>query len=151
MCLKSPGMSIPPTSCLTLPITTSSTRERSDLNFGSFSFGASGVLKSVDGGQTWELKGASEFTPFYPGSANSFPQYQAVGKVAVDPNHPNVVMAGTKTSLYFSYDAGENWAGPCFTNQYALAGNSRNRRRTTPGRHRIDPGGQRRCGRHACM
>src|SRR4051812_12376503 len=54
-----------------------------DLNYGSFSFGASGVLKSTDGGATWELNGAAEFSPFYPGSANSFPQYQAVGKVAV--------------------------------------------------------------------
>ena len=95
-----------------------------DLNFGSFSFGAYGVLKSIDGGQTWSLKGAAQFTPFYPGSANGFPQYQAVGKVAVDPNHPNIVMAGTKTSLYISYDAGDNWAGPCFTNQYALPNNA---------------------------
>jgi uncharacterized repeat protein (TIGR01451 family) len=94
-----------------------------DLNFGSFSFGASGVLKSIDGGQTWALKGAAQFSPFYPGSANGFPQYQAVGKVAVDPNHPNVVMAGTKTSLYISYDGGDNWAGPCFTNPYALPNN----------------------------
>jgi uncharacterized repeat protein (TIGR01451 family) len=94
-----------------------------DLNFGSFSFGASGVLKSMDGGATWSLKGAAQFTPFYPGSANSFPQYQAVGKVAVDPNHPNIVMVGTKTSLYFSYDAGENWAGPCFTNPFATGTN----------------------------
>jgi len=95
-----------------------------DLNFGSFSFGAYGVLKSIDGGQTWALKGATQFTPFYPGSANGFPQYQAVGKVAVDPNNPNIVMAGTKTSLYLSYDGGDNWAGPCFTNPYALPNNS---------------------------
>jgi uncharacterized repeat protein (TIGR01451 family) len=94
-----------------------------DLNYGSFSFGASGVLKSVDGGATWQLNGAAQFTPFYPGSANSFPQYQAVGKVAVDPNRPSVVMAGTKTSIYFSYDSGVNWAGPCFTNPFASGAN----------------------------
>ncbi len=28
-------------------------------------------------------------------------------------------MAGTKTSLYISYDAGDNWSGPCFTNPFA--------------------------------
>ncbi|HEX6834357.1 MAG TPA: DUF11 domain-containing protein [Rudaea sp.] len=94
-----------------------------DLNFGSFSFGASGVLKSTDGGQTWSLNGAAQFTPFYPGSANGFPQYQAVGKVAVDPNNSNIVFAGTKTSLYISYDAGVNWTGPCFTNAFATGAN----------------------------
>ena len=61
--------------------------------------------------------------PYYPGSFNSFPQYQAVGKVAVDPNNANIVMAGTKTSLYLSYDAGASWNGPCFTNPYAVPNN----------------------------
>ncbi|MDR3386316.1 MAG: DUF11 domain-containing protein [Rudaea sp.] len=95
-----------------------------DLNFGSFSFGASGVLKSADAGQTWDLLGATVFTPYYPGSFNSFPQYQAVGKVAVDPNNSNIVLAGTKTSLFMSYDGGANWTGPCFTNPYALPNNA---------------------------
>ena len=98
-----------------------------DLNFGSFSFGAAGVLKSVDGGDTWQVLGADIFSPYYlpgPGAATNFPQYQAVGKVAVDPNHSNVVFAGTKTSLYISYDAGNNWSGPCYTNQYALPNNA---------------------------
>jgi uncharacterized repeat protein (TIGR01451 family) len=100
-----------------------------DLNFGSFSFGASGVLKSADGGDTWQLLGADIFSPYYPSPGNPntnvpFPQYQAVGKVAVDPNHSNIVFAGTKTSLYVSYDAGNNWSGPCYTNQYALPNNA---------------------------
>ncbi len=100
-----------------------------DLNFGSFSFGAAGVLRSVDGGDTWQLLGADIFSPYYPSPGNPntnvpFPQYQAVGKVAVDPNHSNIIFAGTKTSLYVSYDAGNNWSGPCYTNQYALPNNA---------------------------
>jgi len=89
-----------------------------DLRFGSFSFGANGVLKSTDGGETWTVKGADIFNPFYPPSANGFPQYQAIGKVAVDPNDSNKVVAGTKTGLYLSYDGGETWAGPCLTNGF---------------------------------
>ena len=89
-----------------------------DLRYGSFSFGSAGVLKTTDKGETWEVLGSEIFGMMYPGSANGFPQYQSVGKVRVDPNNSNMVVAGTKTGLYFSYDAGQNWAGPCFTNNY---------------------------------
>jgi hypothetical protein len=50
--------------------------------------------------------------------AGTFPQYQAVGKVRVDPRNSNNVVAGTKTGLYFSYDGGSNWTGPCTTNSF---------------------------------
>jgi Divergent InlB B-repeat domain len=90
-----------------------------DLNYGSFSFGAAGVLKSSDRGETWSLLGIDVFTMMYPPSASGYPQYQAVGKVVVDPNNSNNVIAGTKTGLYFSNDAGVNWAGPCYTNAFA--------------------------------
>ena len=90
-----------------------------DLNYGSFSFGAAGVLKSTDQGETWQLLGATVFTPYYAPAAGSFPQYQAVGKVRVDPNNPSNVIAGTKTGVYFSYDAGTSWSGPCYTNPYS--------------------------------
>lgn len=95
-----------------------------DLNYGSFSFGAVGVLKSTDQGQSWRLLGTDVFSPYYTGSAGGFPQYQAIGKVVVDPNNSNTVIVGTKTSVYFSYDAGENWVGPCYTNQYATGASS---------------------------
>ncbi len=88
-----------------------------DLNFGSFSFGATGVLKSSDQGATWRVLGTDVFGGHYDGTG--FPQYQAIGKVAVDPNRSQTIIAGTKTSVYFSYDAGENWVGPCYTNPYA--------------------------------
>lgn len=89
-----------------------------DLRFGSFSFGSNGVLKSTDGGETWTVKGAEVFNPFYPPSANGFPQYQAIGKVVVDPNDSNRLVVGTKTGLFLSYDAGETWTGPCLTNGF---------------------------------
>jgi hypothetical protein len=90
-----------------------------DLNFGSFSFGSQGILKSTNGGTTWTVLGANVFGAAYPQPAGQFPQYQAVGKVRVDPNNSNRVVAGTKTGLYFSYDAGVNWTGPCLTNTFS--------------------------------
>ncbi len=90
-----------------------------DLNYGSFSMGSQGILKSTDAGTTWTVLGASVFNPALPQPAGNFPQYQAVGKVRVDPRNSNNVVAGTKTGLYFSYDGGNNWTGPCTTNSYS--------------------------------
>ena len=87
-----------------------------DLNFGSFSMGSQGILKTTDGGTTWTVLGASVFGPAYTEPAGQFPQYNAVGKVRVDPNNSSRVVAGTKKGLYFSYDRGVNWSGPCLTN-----------------------------------
>ncbi|MEP6810876.1 MAG: hypothetical protein ABI992_11590, partial [Chthoniobacterales bacterium] len=89
-----------------------------DLNYGSFSFGSQGVLKSTNAGASWALLGADVFGPGFPAPVGQFPQYQAVGKVRVDPRNSNNVVAGTKTGLYFSYDGGSNWTGPCVTNNY---------------------------------
>jgi len=89
-----------------------------DLRYGSMSFGAAGVLKSTDRGETWQLLGASVFNPMYGPSAGGFPQYQAIGKVVVDPNNSSNVIVGAKTGVYFSYDAGANWTGPCYTNAF---------------------------------
>ena len=89
-----------------------------DLRFGSFSFGSNGVLKSVDAGETWTVKGEVEFNPFYPPSAGGFPQYQAIGQVKVDPNNSSNIVVGTKTGLYLSYNAGDTWTGPCLTNAF---------------------------------
>src|SRR5881394_3620360 len=90
-----------------------------DLNFGSFSMGSQGILKSTDAGATWTLLGANVFGPGLPLPPGQFPQYNAVGKVRVDPNNSSKVVAGTKQGLYFSYDGGANWAGPCFTNGFS--------------------------------
>lgn len=88
-----------------------------DLRYGSFSFGASGLLKSIDGGENWTILGASIFGGPYPPDG-IFPQYQAIGKVVVDPNDSSNVIVGTKTGVFFSYDGGTNWDGPCYTNSH---------------------------------
>jgi hypothetical protein len=81
--------------------------------------GSQGILKSTDAGATWTVLGGDIFGPALPQPAGQFPQYQAVGKVKVDPNNSNNVVAGTKTGLFFSYDGGANWTGPCTTNHFA--------------------------------
>src|SRR6476469_3318921 len=90
-----------------------------DLNFGSFSMGSQGILKSTDAGATWTVLGENVFGMIYNEPAGQYPQYNAVGKVRVDPNSSNKVVAGTKQGLYFSYDGGTNWTGPCFTNNFS--------------------------------
>jgi hypothetical protein len=89
-----------------------------DLNYGSFSMGSQGILKSTDAGAHWTVLGANVFGPAYSEPAGQFPQYDAVGKVRVDPNNSQNVVAGTKKGLFFSYDGGANWTGPCLTNGF---------------------------------
>ncbi len=88
-----------------------------DLNYGSFSMGSQGILQSTDGGNTWTVLGASVFGPEYSEPAGNYPQYDSVGKVRVDPNNSNNIVAGTKKGLWFSYDQGQTWAN-CLTNTY---------------------------------
>ncbi|MBP1641730.1 MAG: hypothetical protein H6Q03_399 [Acidobacteria bacterium] len=89
-----------------------------DLHYTSWAFGAAGLLKSTDAGATWELLGTDVFTPIYPEPPGVFPQYQAIGKVRVDPRDSAKVVVGTKTGVFFSYDAGLSWTGPCLTNAH---------------------------------
>src|SRR5262245_62036930 len=89
-----------------------------DLNFGSFAMGSQGILKSTDAGAAWTVLGADVFGMAYDEPPGQYPQYNAVGKVRVDPNDNSKVAAGTKKGLYFSYDGGVNWTGPCLTNNF---------------------------------
>src|SRR3984893_2292557 len=88
-----------------------------DLNYGSFSAGSQGILKSTDAAASWTLLGANVFGPGLTEPAGQFPQYDAVGKVRVDPNNSNNVVAGTKRGLYFSNNAGVSWT-QCVTNSF---------------------------------
>src|SRR5205807_7538914 len=90
-----------------------------DLNFGSFSMGSQGILKSTDAGATWTVLGADVFGMAFPTPPGQFPQYNAVGKVRVDPNNSTKVAAGAKTGFYLSYDGGVTWTGPCATNGFS--------------------------------
>jgi uncharacterized repeat protein (TIGR01451 family) len=110
-----------------------------DLRYGSFSFGSAGVLKSTDKGETWVVLGEDVFNPLYGPSAGGFPQYQAISKVVVDPNDSNNVVVGTKTGVYFSYDAGQNWSGPCYTNTFTTP--PTNQRQDVTGVLALDNGG----------
>ena len=87
-----------------------------DLNYGSFSMGSQGILKSTDAGAHWTVLGADVFGPAYTEPAGQFPQYDAVGKVRVDPNNSQKVLAGTKKGIFISYNGGVDWTGPCTTN-----------------------------------
>ncbi len=89
-----------------------------DLNFGSFSMGSAGLLKSTDAGTTWTIKGANVFAPIYPQPPGVYPQYNAIGKVGVNPRNSNNIVAGTKTGVFFSYDAGDTWSGPCLPDAF---------------------------------
>ena len=88
-----------------------------DLNYGSFSMGSQGILMSTDGGNTWTTLGADVFGPEYVEPAGNYPQYDAVGKVRIDPNNSNNIVAGTKKGLWFSYDQGQTWTN-CLTNTF---------------------------------
>src|SRR5207253_7605609 len=89
-----------------------------DLNFGSFSMGSQGILKSTDAGASWTVLGADVFGMAFPTPTGQFPQYNAVGKVRVDPNNSSKVAAGAKTGFYLSYDGGVSWTGPCATDGF---------------------------------
>ena len=89
-----------------------------DLNYGSFSMGSQGILKSTDAGATWTVLGEDVFGPAYNEPAGQFPQYDAVGKVRVDPNNSQRVVAGTKKGVFVSYNGGTDWTGPCTTNGF---------------------------------
>jgi uncharacterized repeat protein (TIGR01451 family) len=110
-----------------------------DLRYGSFSFGAAGILKSTDRGETWTLHGEEVFNPYYGPSAGGFPQYQSIGKVVVDPNNSNNVIATAKTGVFFSYDGAETWTGPCYTNNFATGAGAQ--RQDGTGLIAVDRGG----------
>jgi PKD repeat protein len=58
-----------------------------------------GVLKSIDGGLTWNTTGLSFNT-------NS---YRRIGKLLMDPTNSDIIYAATSSGIYKTWDAGVNW------------------------------------------
>lgn len=83
-----------------------------------FTFGAGGLLRSTDGGDSWVVLGADVFNPVYTQAPGLFPQYRAISAVAVDPRASHRLAVGTNQGIYLSQDSGQNWTGPCFTNAF---------------------------------
>ena len=106
-----------------------------DLNYGSFSMGSQGILKSTNAGATWEMLAEDVFGMAYTEPPGQFPQYDAVGKVRVDPNASTKVAAGTKKGFFVSYNGGVDWTGPCTTNGFST------QRQDITGLELVDMGG----------
>ncbi|RLD59855.1 MAG: hypothetical protein DRJ05_05835 [Bacteroidetes bacterium] len=58
-----------------------------------------GVLKSIDGGYTWEETGL-DWTIY---------QNRTISKLLINPDNPEILFAGTTNGLYKTVDAGESW------------------------------------------
>lgn len=84
-----------------------------------FVFGAGGLLKSTDGGETWQVLASDVFTPAYEQPAGAFPQYRAMSAIVVDRHDPARVAVGTNQGLWFSHDGGVHFDGPCTTNAWS--------------------------------
>ena len=80
-----------------------------NISFGAF---AGGVFKSTDGGATWV-------------AANNGLATFSVNSIAIDPDVPSTVYAGTTAGVYKSTDGGASWVirsvGLAFTHINALA------------------------------
>lgn len=59
-----------------------------------------GVLKSTDGGATWNTTGLNW----------SQDQYRLVNRLLVDPDAPDTLYAATSNGLYQTVDGGDNWS-----------------------------------------
>ena len=58
-----------------------------------------GVLKSIDGGLTWNITGLNWITS----------QGRSVGKILINPNDNNMIFAATSSGVFRSIDAGVTW------------------------------------------
>jgi hypothetical protein len=58
-----------------------------------------GVMKSIDGGQTWQPTGLSF----------SVQQFRQITGLIIDPDHPDTLVAATSVGMYTTYDGGANW------------------------------------------
>ncbi len=70
-----------------------------------------GVLRSIDGGNTW--------------AATSFSYQQLnrniIQKLIINPAHPNILMAGTRQGIFRTTDAGTSWQSVYPSQVYSMA------------------------------
>ncbi len=62
-----------------------------------------GVLKSTDGGNTWNP------TSLYYTLQTSGPSYITVNQLIIDPTNPSILMAAASIGLYYTRDGGLSW------------------------------------------
>jgi photosystem II stability/assembly factor-like uncharacterized protein len=67
--------------------------------FNTDAVAGSGVWKSTDGGQTWRQLEATVGED----------AFRAVNRLAVDPQNPDVVVAGTNSGIFRTADGGQTW------------------------------------------
>jgi uncharacterized protein (TIGR03437 family) len=72
-------------------------------NFNYDAYSGVGVLKTTDGGSTWTVLGSDVF------------DQQGIGALAIQPGHPEVILAAADAGVYWSGDGGASW-------QYVLSG-----------------------------
>jgi photosystem II stability/assembly factor-like uncharacterized protein len=75
-----------------------------------------GVIKSIDGGATWQITGLSTTL-----QANS-----TIRSIALDPNDANTIYAATNTALMRSNDAGVTWSTVLGGGFYSVEFNPKN-------------------------
>ena len=73
-------------------------------NFNADAYAGAGILKTTDGGSTWTVLGSDVFDQL------------GIGSLAIEPGHPDVVLAASDGGVYRSADSGATWqnvlAGP---------------------------------------
>lgn len=75
----------------------------SGINYNSGNIGG-GIFKSTDGGNTFSL-----LTSTKPTANNASSEFAIINSIAVDPNNPNRIYAGTSKGLRVSEDGGQTW------------------------------------------
>lgn len=70
-----------------------------------------GIFKSTDGGNTFTLLPSTKPTPNSSGA-----NFAIINSIAVDPNNPNRVYAGTAQGLRVSEDGGQTWSSNYIVN-----------------------------------
>ncbi|MBP7496429.1 MAG: T9SS type A sorting domain-containing protein [Bacteroidales bacterium] len=62
-----------------------------------------GILKSIDGGASWETTGLGASLGF------NITNQRTVNRIIINPDNSNIMLAGASNGLYYSADAGKTW------------------------------------------